>query len=417
MKRTIWLWASLFACGPTSTPIESPAAVAADAGAALEAACPTTDVPGWSVERGEATGADAGEAIPRSRQAAAEGLMQRACVGWSDLRCAALERHLEPWKDGYFNPQTRYGCASVAVRKEDLDSLERDTAVLESHLRELAAAINTATAGAPIELEIPRWASGCSAGAVGDAVRTALQNQLASYPNVKLIVDGDPAPKGTVRLTTELTPGTTSVALTAWVRTAADATAKPLPGFEFPLDVFDIPTNELGACRTDADLGLVHGERLGAGGLRVRIDSPGLGADACEGTSIEPVVRVNRPSRVQVYSVAKGGRALLVWPPPDVDDHVTTELPLGRLDLVAMPTEGDERLVAVAIPDGAKFGPLDGLHGFCELSGGLSPDSWPEDAAVGSLTFSVTPESTQGCPAAPQAAAARAAVVLPPACR
>jgi hypothetical protein len=416
MRRSSALVLLLGACARAGTePAVVGAASPPASDVAAEDVCPTKDVHGYAVHRGEAAGANAAEAIAAARSAATRGLLERACAGYGEVRCEAVLRHVKPWKEGWYDPGLQSACASVSVAQADLDTLARDEAVLESHLRALAAAAAEKAGSAPLVVTAPVWASGCASGTVGDALAAGLQNALATFPAVKL-VEPEAAPATAQRLRLELAPGATGVTLTALLQ-GKGATMTPLPGFSFPLDLFVTDPSEAGTCRSDADLGLAHGERLGAGGLRVLVEVPGIGAAACEGGVAEPIVRVNRPASVQVFSVAKDGRSLLVWPPPGGDPRVEREISLGQMHLVAQPEQGDERLVAVAVPEGASFGASDGWQGFCEVAGGVGPESWPADAAVAAATFTIVPAGTGACKPVAGLEKARAKVVLPPACR
>ena len=413
MRASKLAFLALLGCrtGATAPPVTSVAADAAKPD--LEAVCPTKDVYGYTVHRGESAGANAGEAIAAARESATKGLLERACAGYGEVRCAATSRHVKPWKEGFYDPSGQWACASVSVAAADIESLAADAAVLDTQLRTLAAAVAERAGTKPIAVMAPTWASGCSSGTIGQALSGGLFNHLATHPAVRLVEPE--AADGHQRLRMELAPGATGVTLSAFLQ-GTDGKLAPLPGFSFPLDLFVVDEGEDGTCRSDSSLGLAHGERLGAGGLRVRVELPGVDGVACEGGAVGPVVRVNRPARVQVFSIAKDGRSLLVWPPPGGDPLVQREVMLGDMFLVAQPESGDERLVAVAVPDGASLGRTDGWHGFCEVAGGVGPDLYPEDAAVSAATFTVLPSGAGECPAVAGVERLREQVVLPPAC-
>lgn len=381
----------------------------------MEAVCPTADVAGFQVRRGEASGSNAGEAIAAAREQALQSLGRHVCAGVSELRCAAILRHVKPWREGYFDAAGGWACASVSIERKELDSLERDAAVFDSQLRNLAAAVAERAGSTPVQVRAPTWASGCSSGMIGQAISAGLFNQLAAFPEVRLMPSEDRADRA-IRVSMELAPGRGGVSLTASLARPTETTVAPLPGFSFPLDLFEIDVDERGECRGDRELGLSNGERLGEGGLRVMVEVPGVDGEACEGQDVEPVVRVNRPADIQVYSVAKNGRSLLVWPPPGFDPRVEGSLSLGTMTAISQPETGDERLVVVALPRGARWGKTQGWHGFCEVSGGLQPELYPEAAAVGTATFTVSRAGTGDCPKVPNVEGLRQQVVLPPAC-
>jgi len=406
-------------CGTKKAPGTNPAPPADAATLAkpidIEALCPTADVAGFQVRRGEAAGANAGEALAAARDRATDQLKEAVCTGVSELRCAAVLRHVKPWREGHFDPAGGWACASVSIAREELASLERDSAVFETELRKLAAAVAERTGRSPLQIKSPTWASGCSSGGVGHAISAALFNQLAAFPDLRLIAPEARADRANL-VQMELAPGTAGVELSAKLVRAGESTFSPLPGFRFPLDLFEINANEVGDCRSDRQLGLAQGERLGAGGLRVTVEVPGVDGEACEGDEVEPIVRVSRPADLQIYSVAKTGRSLLVWPPPGLSGQVTGSLSLGTMTAIAQPDTGDERLVAVALPRGAKWGKTQGWHGFCEVAGGIGPEFYPEDAAVGTATFIVYRGGTEGCKRVPGIERVREMVKLPPSC-
>jgi hypothetical protein len=409
----------VLSCGPKKAPQVGPVTPAAVVPVAapvdMEQLCPTMDVGGFQVRRGDASGPTAGDAITAARENAVADLKAAVCAGVSDLRCAAVLRHVKPWKEGHFNPATGSACASVSVAQAELDTLARDAAVFETQLRTLAATIAERVKTTPVQIQAATWASGCSAGTVGQTVTASLFNQLAAFPDLRLVPSEDRADKAH-KIAIDLAPGSRAVALSARLQRAGESTFSPLPGFEFPLDLFVVDAGEVGACRSDAQLGLAQGQRLGAGGLRVDVEVPGVVGEACEGDQVEPIVRVNRAADLQVYSVAKTGRSLLVWPPPGMSGRVESTLSLGTMTAVAQPETGDERLVVVALPPGAKWGRTQGWHGFCEVEGGIGAGFYPEDAAVGTATFTVYRAGTEGCPKVPGIERVRSQAVSPPSC-
>jgi hypothetical protein len=333
----------------------------------------------------------------------------------SDLRCAAIRRHVKPWKEGWYDPGGQWACASVSLESAALDTLAHDASVLDADLRMLAAEIAARAGSSTLAPTEPVWASGCASGALGEALATELFGHLGGFPGLHLVAPED-ARGDTVRLRVELAPGLGGVAVAAFLEDGLGVRTA-LPGFGFPLDLFGVDVAEGGECRGDASLGLSHGERLGAGGTRARVVVPGIDGTACEGRRVTPTVRVDRPARVQVVSIARDGRSLLVWPPPGESGFVDREVSLGEMVLVAQPDTGDERLLAMAVPDGASFGATDGWSGFCEIPGGLSPAMYPEAAAIGTATFTVLPSGRGTCPEVAGVRELRATVEVPPACR
>ncbi|TNE86465.1 MAG: hypothetical protein EP330_22265 [Deltaproteobacteria bacterium] len=385
-------------CGPKTAVVD---AAAVSAPVDIEAACPTTPPTGYRVERGEGAGASAAVALAAAREAATQRLVMGACAGLADSRCDALRRQVKPWKEGHFDASTQSACASVAVEKSALDAIEREKAALDAALAVFAGKV--AATGASVDPRPPRWHTGCPSGLAGARLLALVRNALADA-GVATTATG-------AALWLDLVPGPDAVTLTASLEDGG-----PIEGFAFAPDLLGFDPSETGSCRGDGDLGLVGGERPGAGGLRVSVRLPADDGVLCEGKETEPVVAVNRPSRVQVYSVSRDGRSLLVWPPPGGDDTVTDSLSLGALTAVAQADGSDERLVALAVDARETFASTAGWQGFCEVSGGLGPDHYPEGAAIGTASLHVLEAGTGSCPDVPGIAEKRAALFSPPTC-
>jgi hypothetical protein len=137
--------------------------------------------------------------------------------------------------------------------------------------------------------------------------------------------------------------------------------------------------------------------------LHAEISLPGVVGQACEGQTVNAHVRVDKASRVQIYSVAKDGRGYLIW-----DGQVDKEADSVPLTLTAMPD--DETLLAVAAPSGGNLGIAEGWrpdryqYGVCEVGGGVKASIFPSAAALGSFTYRVVPGGTEGCSLDPAAA-------------
>lgn len=375
----------------------------------LEALCPSVPPTGYAVHRAETSGASAGEAIAAARAAAREGLLQTACAGVSPERCHAIARRIAPWKDGHFDPRTGYACATVAIERASLDSLRQDEEAFQRDLRGLGERIARAAQGSSVWIADPRWQSGCSAGALGARLGGLLTNEVARHAAAA-------GGGGVFQVQPELAPGGGRVVLTAWGWRAPSTDPQPLEGFDFPLDLFGLEADP-DACRTDAQLGLTSGSRTGARGLTVHLEVETDHGAVCEGATVEPVLSVLRPAEVQVYSVDRDGRALLVWPPPGGSGRVQDRVSLGTLRAVASPRGGDERLVAVAVEAGGRFGRSQGWTGFCKVDGTFVADLYPEGSAVGTATFTVLPAGTGGCPEVPDLATLRSTLHEPAPCR
>jgi hypothetical protein len=382
----------------------------------LEEACPTTPPEGYRTWVGNASGPDKGAALKAAREDALAKAKDAACAGFGALRCAAIRRNMSDWKNGYWDPETGAACAAVALKKTWLDSLERDIEEFARNVDQLAVSVVPHLGDAPLRLEPAVWNSGCAAGEVGAALSETLRNALAYPGSVRLVPDGATDP-GAAVLRLKLTPSADEVILSASVQPAGETALVPLGGFSFPLDVFDVAADETGTCRSDRALGLMDGARVGEDGRRVWIAVASDSGLFCEGDHLEPIVMVSQPSRLRVYSVAHDGDAYLIWPPPGHGDRVDGRLSLGRVDLVALPEEGDERLLAVAAPAEGSLGVTNAWEGFCRVPGEFSEAFYPSGAAVGTRTFTVLPPGSGECAAGtPQGESVKAALAAAPRC-
>jgi hypothetical protein len=407
MQTKWWLALGVLACGPRATPAPAVAPVAAVVD--LEALCPTTPPTGYVVQRAEAGGTDGGVALAAARAAATEGLVERACSGLSESRCDAARRAIAPWQDGHFDAVTGTACASVAMKRETLQGFEADRVALDDGMRHVAGQVASMAGSEPVLLLPPTWASGCSAGRVGSVLGAKLSNEVARHE----VLLASAHKSGVMRVGVELAPDASALVLSAWMGQAGD-NHRPIEGFSVARDVLGVSEGEEGACRADAALGLEQGSRVGAGGLVVTVDVPTSHGTVCEGTSVAPVLSTDRPARVRIYSVDRSGKSLLVWPEPGVADRVDGSVTLGAMTAIPTPDGTDERLVAVAIDAGAKFGATENWVSFCEVGGGLGPDHYPAGAAVGSASFSVLPAGSSGCET--RAAEARSTLFELPLC-
>jgi hypothetical protein len=268
-------------------------------------------------------------------------------------------------------------------------------------MKTLAAGVVQKAGGKPVNVLAPKWASGCSAGTIGQAVRASFIERMGTIPGAILAPESQHGAGTVLKMT--LSPGPEGVTIVPTMQKEGDLGVTPLPGFSFARDLFNVPPDETGMCRGDAELGLVDGQRPGVTGLHAEISLPGVVGQACEGQTVHAHVHVDAPARVQIYSVAKDGRGYLIW-----DDEIASDGDTGDLTLTAMPD--DETLLAVAVPKGGTLGVADGWRptrydqGMCEVSNGVKAGLFPSAAALGSFTYRVVPGGTEGCSVDPAAA-------------
>jgi hypothetical protein len=358
-----------------------------DAVAAEEAAtCAAGTVEGFRIVTGYATDPDPAQAVQLARADARKQALTTLCSGKSEGRCEIIGRHLDPWKVPYHNPLTQRACFHVGIKRTWIDDDRGDQQAFVRDLGTLAAAIHQAATDRPVALAPVLWArSGCVAGEAADAVHAELRNALGRLGGLTLVPEaGDSA----VEIRLSLEPGATGVALTAAAVSPRGAGEVPLPGFSFPDDLFDLGADG-GDCRFDDALGLTSGQRRGHTGLVVRM---ALGTEErrfCEGDRVTPELRVSRPATVKVFSVSRSGTALLVWPPAGETGLVQDRASLGPMDLVLTSTPGDEKLLAVAMPQGEPFAGLQDWTGLCRYPGDFTAGAYPDPAAASAATFSV----------------------------
>ncbi len=359
-------------------------------------ACPEVPPQGYRLERAYGSGPQ-DEALNAARQRARDAMLERVCAGYGELRCAAVQRHITSWGEGSFESADRRGregtaCAAVVVEEAFLDQLGRDYTLFEASLAQLVVALRAEAGDALLAVEPPTWESGCVAGAVGAAVAGELRTQLAG---TRVVPEGE-GDRTATAVISSLSPSAGGVRLNLSLRAPGDA-AVLLGGFAFPGDLFGDDPESGAACRSDLELGLSAGEKLGDGGLQVALVVDTQDGVVCPGETLHPVLMVSQQARVQVYSVARDGSGYLVWPPPGEPGLVDDLLDLGAFHAVETPDRGDERLVAVAVPAGAYFGKTEGWTGFCALPGVFGPVLYPAGAAIGTASWRVLPAGLGGC--------------------
>lgn len=371
-----WLLATLAFAGKKDRASDAGPEAAALA-AAEEVAC-ARDVPeNYQIHTGFGADDDATEAIQAARLDAQRGALATLCSGKSEMRCAVLRRHLEDWKQPFHNPLTGKACAHVGVNRKWIDDDKREQEALSKALTELAQQVAERIDGPQVALQAPVWGtSGCDAGDLGVAVLSELRGALADGAKA-LVPVGTPG-SAEVTVTARITEQ--RVFLDAAVRPWKSAGELPVKGVSFSADLFALDDSER-TCWLDADLGLPGGHRDGPDALRVWVDT-GMDRTVCEGDRGTPKVSVSRPSRVKVWSVDKTGSAYLVWPPPGEDGSVQSHIELGEMSYYVSPAGGEERLVAVAVPEGARFPTVDAWTGFCRHPGRFAVGAWSNTAAT-----------------------------------
>ena len=340
----------------------------------------------------------AGAKGPRAREAEAEALVRandnaradlraRVCVGLTDYDCASVMSGAHPGMQGpVLNADRTLACAIWGI-PEPFERAPSQRAA-EAQVSALAKTLGGALAGgaaSPVLLESVTTADGCAVpelAALGFRIRNAL-------PGVSF-VDASVPRADARRVRLEVSEIGADLQVNASV-VAPDGTARAAGQAMFPREAYRLDALPRGACIADRVLGLSGGRRAGAGGLQVAL-SIRAGDDQtpdslCSGQSMSLELNASAPARVHVYSVTPDGSAVHVWPEPAGSGRLTGTQSLGTFAAAPSPG-GDERIVAVAVPEGTPMGPLDAHRGFCRVDS-FSAAAIPPEAAVASVTWRI----------------------------
>ena len=359
-----------------------------------EELCPTrSESRKFRVERGEAGGLQAPEAIATARRAALESLEDKVCAGLeTSPRCLAARRNIVPLGAGQWERRGARGwaCASVAIEEALLNSEQHDLEQLDADLSALAEGLRGRLGGAPFQLLPPTWKStGCSAGEPGAHLHTLLMGKLAGT----LPADATTT-AAQVRLELSVAGGQAAVAVSTRDPGAFAWTPLDLPALTFPADLFQLTPADARICPAEA--GLPAADQPGAGGLAVQLFAVGQGGLYCEGETVSPRIELSGPARLRLYSIEADGQGYRVWPHRAEDDRVYTPTDPPRLPtFTAMqaPDGGDSRLVVAAFPPDTALDPA----AFCRLPAALDAASLPGSPALTSATFHVLPAGERLC--------------------
>ena len=281
-----------------------------------------------------------------ARRDAREQLRAKVCGGLADPRdCDAEMAHLLQKEEVY---EERYACAVMAVEAKLLGTSTaegRANHALVSLGQAVRAGLNAAGAQGAVSLDIVRTPEGCSAVGL-----EAARSQVASALTGELVAS-EASSAGVWQVKLEASQvGPQLLQIAARLVDPADpsgARSRPVAqSAQFPASAFG-EVKLTGACAAPMKA------RSGAGGLTVQISMP---TKLCAGERFQPVLEVSQPARVQVWSVAGDGSALLLVPGDDGHGGRESGKWTGRRPLMesqAFPgnVPGDEMLVAVALPE------------------------------------------------------------------
>ena len=351
----------------------------------------------WRIEIGWAEGIEA-DAIGSALDDATRRLVDRICAPGlaTEAECDGLRTLIRPWHYHY-NPDTGTACHAVVIKGDALHTREQELEALDRALSRMAEDIATA-APELVVVSDPIWReTNCPAAQVGVYLQAVVEACLGHQAGVRIDRDVPPSPNsGVVKLELISTPG--GIHVSAAVSRPDIAGWKTVPGPGFSHSLFGLGPDADRRCAADELLGLNGGRRQGTDGHTVSLKLLGRKARNCEGDAVEPMIRVDRPSKVQLFGVQRDGLAHLLWPDSADGGLVEDELSMGKLLLEPPVQSGDERLVVVAIPVGFDFNKTRGWSGYCLMADPFSGDVYPPGAAVDSVSLSVAPARTAGCP-------------------
>lgn len=368
---------------------------------ALASKSPPTNDPcaenleGWSLAVSHATAATSAEALQKARDDAEAALNDRFCGDTSDFgkrRCAAVKRWVQPWTGKVLKESRRQAeaCATAAIPMEFLDALERDAAAMRKGMDEVAAAASPHLAGDALYLHCA-LSDGTGAGLLGDAVLAEFDRRLAASGAARRV---EPQP-GVWSLRLSIAPGTAGHQATAHLVGGTEYIV--LGGFPIPDDIYSESIDELGKMRTDEQLGLEGGARRGD--VDLTLSTPGFQGVIPSGSEVSFVVRANEAARARLFSVWPDGTTAFLG---ELAVPAGGSSKLGPVRAIRK-GEGQERVVAVAVPNGSTFGALEAPSDYCKLADPLSAAVYPPSATVAALAVRITgvpsePDPVPDCP-------------------
>ena len=372
------------------------------------AICPTAPpVPGMIQVQGWKKALNKQEAVDGAHEDAVQKMLAQHGAGFGASTIEAMRRNTvdvapPTFKDGW-------GCATVALRREFVDHLQSAGADLERQIQAIAATLKLEAKDRLVDVRPPEQGDSGAVSQLGDSIRSLLLQKMVG---VRVLTDRWEA--GAAQLQVQLTPNKVDMTGTVLLDGVVQG------GFKFPLDLYNITPGEAGGTLVEPSRAPGATNRSGQGGLEVHIAPPKPSGIACEGDVVDLVADVAAPARVRLYNVLADGSAYLIWPPPNgtpgvpggggaTADEVSRQLRLPGSTMLPSSDGRDERLVMVAVPPGASFGPTESWRGFCAVPGGFSDKLMPAGAAVSTTSFLVRRAETTGCAMTEQIATARVA--------
>jgi hypothetical protein len=389
------LGAALF-CLPATAALAAPNSGAANAKEAEPTSCEAVP-PGsnqYKLRAGFATArADTprakGEAMALARAEARKALETELCNAMPD-DCKRYSGYITEWQTpGIYDKATRRACATAVVELRLLnpDRQRGDAETAISKLGDELAKKLVAAGQTSVRLTDPHRSDGCALPEL-EPVRMWIRARLGNE-GIATVADNAEAAAPELDLSAAVSQGHVTLAATVTLADGKQIVATPIG---FLAAAYNVPSSSA-ACVGSARLGLDgRGQRTGAVNLDMKVATRGGGL--CAGQPIEPVVTVDQPGHLHVYSVDASGSAYHIWP-IEGSDRVEGSFDLGESWAVPSSKGDDETMVAVIVPEGVALGPLSKHQGFCRVSSPFGPSLYPPGATVVSQTWHVV--SGEGC--------------------
>ena len=378
-----------------------------EAAADPNAICPVTQsTPGMIKAQGWKKAMSKQEAVDGAHENAVQNMLTQHGAGFGASTIEAMRRNTVDVAPPTF--VGGWGCATVALSREYVDHLKSAGADLDRQIQVIAAKLKLEAKDRLVDVRPVEQGDTGAVSQLADSIRSLLVQQMIG---VRVLTDHWEA--GASQLQIQLTPNKVDMTGTVLLDGVVQG------GFKFPLDLYRINPGEAGGTLTEPSRAPGATNRRGQGGLEVNIAPPKPSGIACEGDVVDLVADVQARARVRLYSVLGDNSAYLIWPPPNGNsgvpsgegataDEVSHQL---RLNSTMLPSSDgrDERLVMVAVPPGASFGPTENWRGYCAVPGGFSDKLVPAGAAVSTTSFLVRHAETTGCVMTAQIATDRVA--------
>lgn len=354
------------------------------------------------------------EAMAKARADARLRLETDLCSAMPN-ECSRYNGYVTEWQvPGVYNDKTRVACATAVIELRLLNP-DRQRADAETQITKLGSTLAKRLVDAKVSavrLADPHRSDGCALPEL-EPVRMWVRARLGEA-GIAVLADDAAADATEVDMSASVAGGQLTLAAVATLGDGSQVTTDPI---SFLASAYDVPATG-GKCVGSSKLGLdTRGQKRGTVNLDMKV--PTRGGGLCVGQPIEPVLTVDRPTQVHVYSVDSSGAAYHVWP-YEGSDRVEGSVSLGVSWASPNARADDETLVAIAIPDGGSLGPIVAHMGFCRLTTPMSAALYPRDATVVSQTWHViTDPNACGAPPAEVPTAAELEQVLnsAPPCR